>query len=73
MSNRAIKLIEIKKKITMLPGHKLDEVDDSLSFILSRYRREGKKNIQMQGINKIHLQNKSREVKSDLQNMRRLG
>jgi len=73
LSNRAIKLIEIKKKITMLPGHKRDEVDDSLSFILSRYRREGKKNIQMQGINKIHLQNKSREVKGDLQNMRRLG
>ena len=45
-----IKLIEIKKKLTMLTAHKLDEVDDFLGFILSRHRGEGKKNIRMQGI-----------------------
>ena len=41
---------EIKKKLSRVPGHKLDEVDDFLGFILSRHKGEGKQNIRMQGI-----------------------
>jgi len=50
MQNTGVKLAEIKRKLSRLPGSKLDEVNDFVGFLLSRDKREGSKNIHMKGI-----------------------
>jgi len=72
MQNIGIKLNEIKKKLSRVPGHKLDEVDDFLGFILSRHKGEGKKNVRMQGIwtgkgfEKIDVREGIKSIRKDL-------
>ncbi|MBW1706274.1 MAG: hypothetical protein JRJ86_14075 [Deltaproteobacteria bacterium] len=72
MQNTGIKLDEIKKKLSRVPGHKLDEVDDFLGFILSRHKGEGKQNIRMQGIwtgkgfEKIDVKKEIKSLRKDL-------
>ena len=50
MQNVEIRLTEIKKKLSLLPGDKLGEVEDFVGFLLSRYEGKWKKNIQMKGV-----------------------
>jgi hypothetical protein len=50
MQNTVVKLTEIKKKLTRLPVDKLDEVEDFLSFLLSRHEKKGTDVAQMKGI-----------------------
>jgi len=50
MQNTGAKLVEIKRKLSRLPGSKLDEVNDFVGFLLSRDKREGRITIRMKGI-----------------------
>ncbi|MDO9567642.1 MAG: hypothetical protein Q7J15_13020 [Candidatus Desulfaltia sp.] len=50
MQNTGVKLAEIKRKLSRLPGSKLDEVNNFVGFLLSRNKEEGRKNIHMRGI-----------------------
>ena len=50
MQNTGVKLAEIKRKLSRLPGSKLDEVNNFVGFLLSRHKEEGRKNIHMRGI-----------------------
>ncbi len=50
MQNVEIRLTEIKKKLSLLPGDKLGEVEDFVGFLLSRHGGNRKKNIQMKGV-----------------------
>ena len=50
MQDTFTKLNVIKKKLSRLPNHKLDEVDDFLGFLLSREKEKPGKVIQMKGI-----------------------
>ena len=50
MQNTGVKLAEIKRKISRLPGSKLDEVNNFVGFLLSRHKEERRKNIHMRGI-----------------------
>jgi len=72
MQNMGIKLAEIKRKLSRLPGHKLDEVDDFVGFLLSRNKGERKKNIQMKGIwagkgfERVDVQKEIKSLRKDL-------
>jgi len=50
MQNTGAKLVEIKRKLSRLPDYRLDEVNNFVGFLLSRDKREGRKNIHMKGI-----------------------
>ena len=50
MQNTGAKLVEIKRKLSRLPGSKLDEVNDFVGFLLSRDKRDGRRNVHMKGI-----------------------
>ncbi len=50
MQNTGVKLAEIKRKLSRLPGSKLDEVNNFVGFLLSRHKGEGRRNIHMRGI-----------------------
>ena len=71
MQNTGVKLAEIKRKLSRLPGSKLDEVNDFVGFLLSRHMREGRKNIHMRGIwagkgfEKIDVQKQIKSLRKD--------
>ena len=44
------KLNEIKKKLARLPGHKLEEVDDFIGFLLSKDKVKKPKVVQMKDV-----------------------
>lgn len=50
MQDMTPKLNEIKKKLARLPGHKLEEVDDFIGFLLSKDKVKKPKVVQMKGI-----------------------
>ena len=50
MGNESTSLDDIRKKLSRLPEHKLDEVNDFVTFLLSRHEGRQKKNIRMKGI-----------------------
>ena len=50
IQNTGVKLAEIIRKLSRLPGSKLDEVNDFVGFLLSRDKRDGRRNIHMKGI-----------------------
>lgn len=72
MQNTGIKLAEIKRKLSRLPGSKLDEVNDFVGFLLSRDKREGRKNIHMKGIwagkgfEKVDVQKEIKSLRKDI-------
>lgn len=72
MQNTGVKLAEIKRKLSRLPGSKLDEVNDFVGFLLSRHKGEGRKNIQMKGIwagkgfEKIDVQKEIKSLRKDI-------
>ena len=50
MQDTSMKLNEIKKKLSRLPDHKLDEVDDFVGFLLSKEKEQMGKIVQMKGV-----------------------
>jgi hypothetical protein len=72
MQNTGAKLVEIKRKLSRLPGSKLDEVNDFVGFLLSRHKRNGKRNIQMKGIwagkgfEKVDVQKEVKSLRKDV-------
>ncbi|MFH1490807.1 MAG: DUF2281 domain-containing protein [Pseudomonadota bacterium] len=50
MGNASVSLNDIRKKLSRLPENKLDEVNDFVTFLLSRHEGGEKKNIRMKGI-----------------------
>ena len=50
MGNASNSLDDIRKKLSRLPEHKLDEVNDFVTFLLSKHEREEKKNVRMKEI-----------------------
>ena len=72
MQNTGVKLAEIKRKLSRLPGSKLDEVNDFVGFLLSRDKREGRKNIHMKGIwagkgfEKVDVQKEIKSLRKDI-------
>lgn len=72
MQNTGVKLAEIKRKLSLLPGSKLDEVNNFVSFLLSRHKGNGKRNIQMKGIwagkgfEKVDVQKEVKSLRKDI-------
>ena len=72
MQNTGAKLVEIKRKLSRLPSSKLDEVNDFVGFLLSRDKREGRKNIHMRGIwagkgfEKVDVQKEIKSLRKDI-------
>lgn len=72
MQNTGVKLAEIKRKLSRLPGSKLDEVNDFVGFLLSRHKGEERRNIQMKGIwagkgfEKIDVQKEIKSLRKDI-------
>jgi len=72
MQNTGTKLVEIKRKLSRLPGSKLDEVNDFVGFLLSRDKREGRENIHMKGIwagkgfEKVDVQKEIKSLRKDI-------
>ena len=72
MQNTGVKLAEIKRKLSRLPGSKLDEVNDFVGFLLSRHKEKGKRNIHMRGIwagkgfEKIDVQKEIKSLRKDI-------
>jgi ribosomal protein L19 len=72
MQNTGVKLAEIKRKLSRLPGSKLDEVNTFVGFLLSRHKEEGRKNIHMRGIwagkgfEKIDVQKEIKSLRKDI-------
>jgi hypothetical protein len=50
VSNTGIKLARINKQLAMIPSHKLDEVEDFVSFILTRKKIKAKGVVKLGGI-----------------------
>jgi hypothetical protein len=50
MSNTGIKLARINKQLAMIPPHKLGEVEDFVSFILTRKEIKAKGVVKLAGI-----------------------
>lgn len=50
MRNTAVKLAEIKKKLSRLPGYRLNEVEDFIGFLLSGSETKSNANVQLRGI-----------------------
>ena len=74
MQNTGVKLAEIKRKLSRLPGSKLDEVNDFVGFLLSRHMRKERKNIHMRGIwagkgfEKVDVQKEIKSLRKDISN-----
>jgi hypothetical protein len=72
MQNTGAKLVEIKRKLSRLPGYRLDEVNNFVGFLLSRDKREGRKNIHMKGIwagkgfEKVDVQKEIKSLRKDI-------
>lgn len=72
MQNTGAKLVEIKRKLSRLPGYRLDEVNNFIGFLLSRDKREGRKNIHMKGIwagkgfEKVDVQKEIKSLRKDI-------
>lgn len=72
MQNTGVKLAEIKRKLSRIPGSKLDEVNDFVGFLLSRHKGEERRNIQMKGIwagkgfEKIDVQKEIKSLRKDI-------
>ena len=72
MQNTGAKLVEIKRKLSRLPDSKLDEVNDFVGFLLSRDKRDGRKNIHMKGIwagkgfEKLDVQKEIKSIRKDI-------
>ena len=72
MQDTNIKLNEIKKKLSRLPYHKLEEVDDFLGFLLSKEKEETGKVVQMKGVwagkgfEKLNLRKEVKKVRQEL-------
>jgi hypothetical protein len=72
MQNTGSKLAEIKRKLSRLPGSKLDEVNDFVGFLLSRHKGAGRRNIQMKGIwagkgfEKVDVQKEIKSLRKDI-------
>ena len=72
MQNTGAKLVEIKRKLLRLPGYRLDEVNNFVGFLLSRDKREGRKNIHMKGIwagkgfEKVDVQKEIKSLRKDI-------
>ena len=65
-------LSEIKKKLARLPGHRLEEVDDFLGFLLSKHERKEGKIVHMKGIwagkgfEKLDLKKEVKKVRQEI-------
>ena len=72
MQNTGVKLAEIKRKLSLLPGSKLDEVNTFVGFLLSRHKGKGKRNIQMKGtwagkgFEKVDVQKEVKSLRKDV-------
>ena len=72
MQDTSMKLNEIKKKLSRLPDHKLDEVDDFVGFLLSKEKEQMGKIVQMKGVwagkgfEKLNLQKEIKKVRQEL-------
>jgi len=73
MQDTSIKLNEIKKKLSRLPEHKLDEVSDFIGFVLSREKKKKKTIVQLEGIwegkgfEKLDLNKELRAVRKEVE------
>ncbi|MBW2000601.1 MAG: hypothetical protein JRJ29_21910 [Deltaproteobacteria bacterium] len=50
MEDTGARLSEIKKKLARLPGHKLEEINDFIEFLLSKDRSRERRIVQMKGV-----------------------
>ncbi|MBW2066116.1 MAG: hypothetical protein JRJ03_14455 [Deltaproteobacteria bacterium] len=50
MEDTGVRLSEIKRKLARLPGHKLEEVNDFIGFLLSKDRKEEGRIVKMKGV-----------------------
>ena len=72
MSNTGIKLARINKQLAMIPSHKLDEVEDFVSFILTRKKIKAEGVVKLGGIwegmgfEKLNLKKEMKSLRSDL-------
>jgi hypothetical protein len=72
MSNTGIKLARINKQLAMIPPHKLDEVEDFVSFILIRKKIKAKGVVKLAGIwegkgfEKLNLKKDLKSFRNDL-------
>jgi ribosomal protein L19 len=72
MQDTGAKLVEIKRKLSRLPGSKLDEVNDFVGFLLSRDKRDGRRNIHMKdiwagkGFEKLDVQKKIKALRKNI-------
>lgn len=72
MSNAGLKIAKINKQLAMIPPHKLDEVEDFVSFILSRKKVKAKGAIKLGGIwqgkgfEKLNLKKEMKSLRSNL-------
>jgi len=73
MQDTSMKLNEIKKKLSRLPEHKLDEVSDFIGFVLSREKKKKKTIVQLEGIwegkgfEKLDLDKELRAVRKEVE------
>ncbi|MBI5605777.1 MAG: hypothetical protein HY879_20785 [Deltaproteobacteria bacterium] len=72
MGNTGIKLTGINKQLSMIPPHKLDEVEDFISFILAQKKVKTRGVIKLTGIwegkgfEKLNLKKELKSLRSDL-------
>ena len=72
MSNTGIKLTRINKQLSMIPPHKLNEVEDFISFILARKKIGTKGVVKLTGIwegkgfEKLKLKEELKSLRNDL-------
>jgi hypothetical protein len=72
MANTGIKLTKINKQLSLIPPHKLDEVEDFISFILARKKIKTKGVVKLTGIwegkgfEKLNLKKEIESLQNDL-------
>jgi len=72
MRSRAMKKIEISKKLSIMPEYKIDEVNDFIEFIISKAHVRKRKPVKLRGIWKnkgfenIDLESELKAIRRDL-------
>jgi hypothetical protein len=72
MSNAGLKIAQINKHLAMIPAHKLDQVEEFVSFILARKKIKAKGVVKLGGIwegkgfEKLNYKKEMKSLRSDL-------
>jgi hypothetical protein len=71
MQSRAMKKIEIDKKLSLIPEDKIDEINDFIEFILSKSQIQRQRPVNLRGIWKEKGFEKIKDIESELKEIRR--